>query len=167
MSFQDALALALQEEGGYTLSDLLGDTGKSTYAGISRANWPQWVGWPLIDAGDRGSAQLKALVENFYLKTFWQPLQGDQLPSRVATLVFDFAINAGLLAGAKALQRAALVQPDGAIGAITVAAVTKAEPERLLRLLFAEQLAYYTVCNNWPAFGRGWINRVIDEMRRL
>lgn len=166
MSFVDAMAVLIPEEGGYTLVTL-NDGAGLTYAGISRNNFPKWSGWTLIDAGDRDSAQLKALVQFFYSASFWVPLQCGQLPARIATLVFDFGVNAGINAASKALQRAAGVNPDGQIGAKTIAAVGAADPERLLRLLFAEQIAYYLSCKQWPEFGKGWIFRAVDELRKI
>lgn len=179
MSFISAMAIVIPEEGGYVLSTLKGDSGGQTYAGISRTNWPDWSGWALIDAGDTTSLALKSQVSTFYQIHFWALLQGDALPERIGIIVFDFAVNAGIDAGVKALQRAvngtglarlgsALQRPplavDGDLGEETLNAVQSADQSTLVLRFFAKALAYYKSARGWETFHDGWIDRVIDEL---
>lgn len=49
--FESAYAPVKQWEGGWC--DVPGDSGGETYAGIARNFFPNWRGWPLIDAAKR------------------------------------------------------------------------------------------------------------------
>ncbi len=62
--FQKALAHTLEFEGGYANDPA--DSGGETFRGISRRNWPQWEGWPLIDqAKVKGNKTAKTINEAF------------------------------------------------------------------------------------------------------
>lgn len=150
-----------------TVNDL-GDGAGRTCAGITEKNFPDWPGWQLIDSRvDLNSQQMISAIKSFYFLNFWQPLRCDDLPKRVAVLLFDFAINSGKGLAIKSLQRIAGVVADGAIGPATIAAVNAANPEILFSRLFAEQLSHWIDCGNWNKFGAGWIRRAIHELRNI
>lgn len=177
MSFERALDIVLNEEGGYQLSKLEGDSGGMTYAGIARNKWPDWSGWILIDAGDYGSTALRSLVPTFYAEHFWKPLHCEELPERLAIALFDFGVNAGTVPAVTALQRginilqkkiaAPLITVDGALGLVTLAHARLLAAADLLQLFFAQTLRYYMRCKGWETFHTGWIDRVADEMERI
>lgn len=87
--FGNVLGHTLQFEGGYVNDPA--DSGGETFRGISRQSWPDWPGWKLIDqaktAGLKSAqainsrfaddSQMAGLVEDFYRKNFWAPLDGD------------------------------------------------------------------------------------------
>jgi len=60
----------MQDEGGYVLHEVPGDTGGMTYAGIARNKNPQWPGWALVDKKEFGGS-LTPMVREFYRTEFW------------------------------------------------------------------------------------------------
>lgn len=98
-------------EGGYSYSP--SDSGGETYRGISRANWPTWSGWFLIDAAKvlpgfpislDANVSLQGSVVQFYHSNFWQY---DGVNSQiVANKVFDLSVNVGVVHAIKILQQA-------------------------------------------------------------
>ena len=46
--FQPAFESMIVNEGGYKLTNVSGDKGGMTYAGIARNRWPNWSGWPAM-----------------------------------------------------------------------------------------------------------------------
>ncbi len=169
LSFDAAFAESiLTNEGGFVVSNLAHDTGGETYAGISRNNWPDWLGWALLDSDvlppDRS---ITDLVKQFYMAEFWVPLQAENLPPRIAAQLFDFAINAGLLPAIKAMQRAIGVADDGRIGAMTIGAARNVNPLQFIARFNAQRIRFYVSLQGaWPRFGAGWMNRVADELER-
>lgn len=165
LSFEKAFTLTvLGQEGGFVLSTLQHDSGGQTYAGISRNNFPNWEGWVLIDAGDVSSARLHELVKIFYWNFAWARLNLEQLPPRIAALVFDFAVNSGRTVAAKKLQRLLLVRDDGVIGAKTVVAARSASSIQLATRYLADRLDYLNDLRAWQYFSKGWTQRIVNLM---
>jgi lysozyme family protein len=80
-------------------------------------------------------------------------------------LVFDFAVNAGCGRSAKTLQSAVGATPDGAIGPLTLAAVSKFNPQELVNKFTNEKIAWYKSLNN-PTYEQGWLNRAAIVRQR-
>jgi lysozyme family protein len=139
--FNLAYANTMINEGGY--SNVATDRGGETYAGISRKNFPDWLGWMIIDhyKGQINAKPLNdMLVDNvdlqnqvraFYKERFW-PVQFDQLDQDIANELFDTAVNQGLGTAIKYFQMALNFMNrnqkdypnqvvDGGIGSITIA----------------------------------------------
>ena len=150
----------IKSEGGFVLTDISGDLGGQTYAGIARKPNPGWVGWKLIDDGVMPN---KTMVMDFY-KTIWNSVKCDDLPAGVDYLVYDFAVNAGPGQSAKLLQRAVCVPADGGIGPITLAAVKSKDAKELIDLFTEQKKSFYNlIVQNRPEqvkFLKGWMNRV-------
>lgn len=150
----------MRSEGGFVLTDISGDLGGQTYAGIARKPNPSWVGWKLIDDGVMPN---KTMVMDFY-KTIWNSVKCDNLPAGVDYLVYDFAVNAGAGQSAKLLQRAVGVPADGGIGPVTLAAVNSKDAKELIDLFTEQKEAFYNlIVKNRPEqvkFLKGWMNRV-------
>jgi lysozyme family protein len=67
-----------------------------------------WDGWPLIDSGDRKSAELLELHRAFYLKWFWTPIRGDEINDQeMAEKIYDAAVNCGVFRAVQWAQHAA------------------------------------------------------------
>ena len=151
----------MRSEGGFVLTDIPGDLGGQTYAGIARKPNPDWEGWALID---RGIMPNKSMVMDFYKTRCWNPIKGDDLPSGIDYLVYDFAVNAGVWQSAKLLQRVVGSTADGIIGSMTLAAVNGKEPVDLINLFTKQKEAFYNIIvQNRPEqvkFIKGWMNRV-------
>ncbi|TXH16415.1 MAG: hypothetical protein E6R03_05490 [Hyphomicrobiaceae bacterium] len=148
-----------QIEGGLKLSHIKGDKGGQTFAGISRVYWPAWEGWPLLDAGAPFDNPLVvAALRSFYFKNFWLPINGENLPIRLATQVFDMAVNSGIDDAARCLQRVlGTVKVDGQIGIKTVVAARLSDPTKIAVKFVAERARHYAKCK--PIFP-GWFNRL-------
>ena len=126
------------------------DTGGETWAGISRNNWPKWLGWTIIDdikkkygktaaiinKYGRANRDLNCLRLNFYKENFWDVNKLDQIKDQqLADSVYDFGVNSGTGRAAKFLQQAvskfSRVTIDGQIGPQTLSAVNAVPADKL------------------------------------
>ena len=99
-NFAEAREITNKNEGGY--ANTTGDRGGETYRGISRAYWPNWEGWPIIDnikaSGRLPNASegepLDTMVMNFYKNNFWDKLRGNDINSQtVANFLYDWYVT--------------------------------------------------------------------------
>ena len=154
-NFADCLEMLLKHEGGYVNHPK--DPGGETNLGVTRKVWEQWIGKP---AGKDAMKKLTvADVSPLYKKLYWDKVKGDELPSGVDWAVFDWAVNSGTGRAAKALQKIVGVEPDGGIGAATVAAVKKADPATVIKKLALMRENFYRNLPTFGTFGRGWLRR--------
>jgi len=119
MMFDSAYAFVQKEEGGYVNDPL--DSGGATMAGVTQNTYdifrkvkglqPQAV--KLITKTER-----REIFEGI-----WRDCNADKLPSGLALVHFDFAVNAGNRRAAITLQRVLGVNDDGIIGPRTLQAV--------------------------------------------
>lgn len=160
-SWEKSFEHVLQSEGGYRLTNIPGDAGGQTYAGIARVPNPDWEGWALID---RGEAVPNAMVAKFYKARFWDKLHCDDLPAGVDYAAYDFGVNAGTGQSAKFLQRAVGATADGAIGPATMALIKQADGDELLAKFTQLKKEFYEgIVARKPEqakFIKGWLNRV-------
>lgn len=155
-SFDNAFTTLIGNEGGYSNNpdDPGGETMWGVTARVAR-------GWGYNgDMKDLPLDTAKAIAKKFY----WDPYQCDQFDPRIGFQVFDAAYNGGK--PAQWLQQAAGVTVDGVIGAITTAAVRASDPLKIVILFNASRIAYYTSLGTWENFGRGWSNRIANNLRR-
>ena len=107
--FEQAVALILKHEGGYVHDK--NDPGGETNYGISKRAYP--------------AEDIKALTPErakaLYRRDYWDAIRGPELPFPVALVVFDMAVNAGVSAAVKLLQRSVGATVDGKIGPQTIA----------------------------------------------
>lgn len=134
-NFTIALKKVLKNEGGYANNP--NDAGGETYKGISRKNHPTWAGWISIDqikkAHPRGfktilehTPELQDKVKDFYKRRFWDELCLDDCANQeLANQAFDMAVNAGIKAGVKILQKVLGVPADGILGNVTKQAIKR------------------------------------------
>lgn len=155
-SFDQAFSALIGNEG--TFSDNKDDPGQATMWGITERVARAW-GY----TGDMRDLPLET-AQAIAKKLYWDPYQCDQFDPRIGFQVFDTAYNGGH--PAQWLQSAAGVTADGIIGAITVAAVRQADPLKIVILFNASRIAYYTSLGTWSEFGKGWSNRIANNLRR-
>ena len=155
-NWRNCFHLMLKSEGGY--ADLKGDPGGKTNLGVTQATWENWVGRLSNEKEMRNLTP--AMVEPLYKKKYWDACKCDDLPNGIDYLVFDFAVNAGVGRSAKTLQKVVDVNPDGAIGAITLSAVSKNKPKDIINKFSDEKVSFYKSLPTFPLFGNGWLNRV-------
>ena len=164
-NFEYALPFIRIHEGGWVHDPA--DSGGETFAGVARADWPKWSGWPTID-GVKASVgtspsygttayynwvarldkllapilSLQSAVSQFYEQNFWK-IAWDRLDKRVAAKVMDTGVNNGLTWGPRILQRALGVVDDGIVGAITIVGANGADTDTLLAAMCGKLKQHY------------------------
>ena len=154
MNFATAFEKLLKHEGGYV--NHKDDRGGATRYGVTEAVARE-VGY----RGDMRELPLD-LAQRIYKDRYWDAVQAEHLPADIRYAVFDAAVNSGVAQAAKWLQRACGVKDDGVIGPQTIRAANALHPEGLKRKMLAQRLRFMATLANWPAFGRGWANRISD-----
>lgn len=153
-NFEKAIVHILKFEGGYVNDPK--DPGGETKYGISKRAYPK------VDIKKLTVDEAK----NIYYNDYWLKSKCDKMNYKVATVVFDMAVNAGVKTSAKILQRALGVSSDGIIGPITLSVLKGAHNDLFLDVS-KERMKYYTKLSNFKYFGRGWTNRVFDLLKEL
>jgi lysozyme family protein len=154
MNFLTAFEKLLKHEGGF--SNHKDDRGGATRYGVTEAVARE-VGY----RGDMRELPLD-LAQRIYKERYWDAVQAESLPPDVRYIVFDGAVNSGVVQSAKWLQRACGVKDDGVIGPITIRAASSLHSDGLKRRILAQRLRFMATLANWPAFSRGWANRIAD-----
>lgn len=152
LDFNTAVERVLAVEKGYINNPE--DPGGETHWGISKRAYPN------ID--------IKNLTKNnaidIYRKDFWDALDADKLPASVVYQLFDFAVNSGIQTAIRYFQRVLKVADDGYFGPVSKEAVTHISECDMLLSLVAERLDYMTRLKNWPNAGKGWCNRMVENL---
>jgi len=154
VKFLTAFDKLLGHEGGY--SNHPADPGGKTRYGVTEAVARE-VGY----RGDMRELPLD-LAQRIYKERYWDAVQAESLPADVRYIVFDGAVNSGVVQSAKWLQRACGVKDDGVVGPQTIRAANALSPDGLKRKILAQRLRFLATLSNWPAFSRGWANRIAD-----
>lgn len=132
MSIWDtALNFVFEMEGGY--SNDPNDAGGETNFGISKRRYPN----------EDIKNMTKERAGELYRKDFWEFCHCDELPPRLAVVMFDAAVNQGEEGAVKMLQIALGVAVDGVMGTQTITSAYKAG-NVLIRKLLAQRMARYT-----------------------
>lgn len=150
LTFDMAFDRLLGHEGGYSNDPQ--DPGGETNWGISQRAYPR------VNI----KALSKADAKMIYFKDYWSPL-GDAHPA-IKFQVFDFAVNGGLSTGLRKLQSAVGVADDGHWGPASTKALAAIEVNDVLLRFNKERLRFYTSLSKWPLYGKGWTNRVADNL---
>ena len=172
--FKKALALVLRNEGGYVNDP--DDAGGETYKGIARNRNPSWSGWIRVDVlkSGRGFPEnlnsdnaLQAAVSELYEVKYWHRVQGDDIESQdVAQSIFDFAVNAGVVASSKLAQYVCGAIVDGVIGQQTLGQLNAMSPAAFLTRFSLSKIARYVqICEKNPKMRKyffGWTRRVLE-----
>lgn len=143
--FDTCFEILIGHEGG--LVDDPKDPGGKTNWGISSRSYPH------VDVAKLTKDGAKEL----YLRDYWRPIRGDELPPGLALLVFDAAVNNGAGTAVKWLQRAAEVPVDGMLGPMTLAAASVYGVDMRFHL---QRVVAMTKMPGWPHDGRGWAIRL-------
>jgi lysozyme family protein len=147
--FDQAFEHIIGEEGGYTNHPR--DPGGATKYGITQRDYPD------LDIENLTLDQAK----HIYRANYWDAIKADYLPSQIAILVFDSAVNQGVSRATKLMQRALEVQVDGVIGPRTIAAAQNVDPTEFAVKFGAERALHYAALSNFDVFGRGWMRRLL------
>ena len=165
ITFDEAFKRLIGHEGGYSSDrrDPGNWTGgrvgvgtlKGTKFGLAANTYPN------LDIKNLTLAQAKAI----YKKDWWDKLGADGMHSAIVFQLWDFAINAGKSRAIKELQQAVGVPADGIIGPQTLAAVNSHDLNDVILSLTAERLKFYTSLSTFKTYGKGWTNRVADNLK--
>jgi len=151
MNFDRAFEIVIGHEGGY-VNDVR-DPGGETKYGISKRAYPGY---------DIKNLTLDT-AKMLYKRDYWDAVEAESIPGAARLMVFDCAVNCGLTAARKILQRAVDVKDDGIIGPKTRAAISNT-PD-LEQRFAGHWLQYYTDLKGFDTYGRGWVRRVANDLR--
>jgi len=100
-----------------------------------------------------------------YYKDWWIPLQMHQFAPAMQYQMFDAAINHGRVSATKIIQRAIGVNDDGIIGPKTLKEKYKMDANDLILLFIAERIAFFTQIKTFNLYGKGWMNRMSENLK--
>lgn len=159
-AFDACLAEILRREGGY--SNHAADNGGMTNLGVTWRTWQEWTGKPATEAIMRGLTP--AAVAPLYRKRYWDACHCDELPAALALCVFDMAVNSGPARAVKYLQKLVNASADGTMGPATLRAtqayITAHGVAGAVRGYLNLRRTFYRGLDDFPTFGRGWLNRL-------
>ena len=164
MNYDDAFARVIGHEGkfqadyhdrGNWTSGVIGQGNlKGTKYGISAMSYPN------LDIRNLTLEQAK----DIYYRDFWKRVHGEELHDAIAYQLFDAAINHGIGNAIRMLQRAVDVADDGRVGPLTLGAVRKTDVNDVLMKFNAQRIRFFTRISTFNRYGRGWMNRVADNL---
>ena len=158
-NFDACMNFVLQEEGGYVNNEK--DPGGRTNMGVTQKVWEEWVG---RESNEKEMRSLtKADVVPLYQRKYWNACRCNELPPGIDLCVFDTAVNSGPGRAIKLLQSCIGVPADGAIGSVTVAAISQFKGSSLIHIIddyCSARQAYLISLPNFVTFGKGWTKRV-------
>lgn len=152
IDFFTAFDRLMGHEGGYVNDP--NDPGGETNWGISKRSYP---GVDIRNLTREGARII-------YRRDFWDVVSG--IPDSIKFQVFDAAVNHGVSAAIRMLQRAIGVADDGKWGTFSAGTASTMAESDILMLFIAERAEYFTKLKNWPDHGKGWIRkRICDNLR--
>ena len=159
MTFDDAFDALIGHEGGY--SNNSADPGGETRFGVTRR--------VAIQEGYTGDMRIlpRDFAKQVYRKRYWDAVRAEQLPNLIRFSVFDAAVNSGVSQAAKWLQRALGVDDDGVIGPMTLKAAENCAPLDVAIRINCMRLEFMTDLPQWGSFSRGWVRRVVKNLKGL
>lgn len=167
-SFATALSRVLSYEGGY--SNHPADPGGPTMKGIIQREYDAY-------RARRGlpKQSVKLLSDDelheIYRTSYWDACRCDELPTGVDFVVFDGAVNSGVIQSGKWLQRALgslyKGEVDGSIGDQSVQAANAFQDKAaLIDDICDRRIAMLRSLKTFPVFGKGWLSRVAGVRTR-
>ena len=157
--------VVLGHEGGFTAvsSDPGNWTGGAVGTGrLVGTNWGiSAAAFPTLDIAHLTRDQAIGIYRGLY----WTPAGCGRLPTALALLVFDAAVNNGVGRASRWLQAAAGAVPDGLLGTATFAAIDRAlarpaGADALCGEFLAQRLVFMAALSTWSTFGLGWARRL-------
>lgn len=148
IDFETAIPFVLEKEGGYVNDPT--DSGGETKYGVSKRAFPD------LDIKNLTLQDAKDIYKTHY----WDKVLGDRLPNSLRLTVFDMAVNAGVKAAIKLLQKVCKVEEDGILGMITI---SQAQLVGHKAYNDARREYYRDLVKRRPKnlrFIKGWLNRV-------
>lgn len=161
-NFPTCLAYVLESEGGFV--DDPRDPGGATNKGVTQAVYDDYR---KLIAKPKQSVRFitNAEVGEIYKHQYWDAVKGDLLPKGLDYVVFDYAVNSGVVRAIKNLQGVLGVVQDGMIGVRTIAAIPK-PCSTVIAKLCETRLGFLHGLRTWIYYGRGWSARVATVKAR-
>lgn len=155
--FQRAVAAVLVSEGGYGNDP--NDRGGVTKFGISQRAYP----------GESVANLTEDRARALYWRDYWLAARCDVLPPALAVMVFDAAVQHGVVSAVRLLQHVLNTEIDGQLGPITRAAAETAAAHdgamsNVLDMAVLRVLRYASL-PTFARFGRGWVARLFRVYR--
>ncbi|CDL79744.1 glycoside hydrolase family 108 protein [Xenorhabdus cabanillasii] len=152
VAFLHAINYLLPIEGGYVNDPH--DRGGETQYGISKRSYPH--------------LDIRALTQDdataIYYRDFWQVAGCERIPAGLSLVLFDSAVQHGVVSAIRLLQRAVAVRDDGILGVKTLDAIAATAPDYLLHRFMNQRARYYAqiIARNplQQRFLNGWFNRL-------
>lgn len=152
MNFDQSFEALIGHEGGYLSAESArrqGDTGGETKFGISKASYPD----------EDIAAMTLERAKGIYRRDFWGPAGCESVPDPIKFDLFDTAVNSGVKAAVKILQKACRQAEDGILGPSTLNAVQTMHPAELRLRFSAGRRILWAGLRSWPVHGKGWTLR--------
>lgn len=154
----------LRWEGGFVNDP--DDRGGATNMGITLGTYEHYCrrrGYPRPTV-ERLRGLSQETWEDIFVSMYWQRWRADMITSQaVANILVDWLWLSGGY-GITIPQRVLGTRQDGIVGAKTLRAVNRSNPQELFDRIYRERLAFIDrICAFRPAnnkFRRGWINRL-------
>jgi lysozyme family protein len=155
MTFDEAFEALIGNEGG--LVDNPSDPGGLTKYGISQRAYP----------GEDIRGMTLERAKAIYLRDYWGPAGCDSVPDAIRFDLFDMAVNSGIKPAVKTLQTAAGCAADGVLGPKTLQAIAVLQGPKLVARFNGARLQFMTSLGTWSTFGRGWANRIANNLLKV
>ena len=153
-----AMSWMLAHEGGYINHPK--DPGGATNMGVTQRVYDNYRRQK--KQADRSVRAITSdEVAAIYKAQYWDAVKGDDLPSGVDYVVFDFAVNSGPKRAIMELQRVIGATVDGILGFQTLAKTREMDPFELVEQLCRRRMKFLRSLKHWGTFGRGWTARVM------
>jgi lysozyme family protein len=154
MTFEEAVEVILQHEGGYVNDPK--DPGGETNFGISKRAYPN------VDV----KALTKEAAKEIYRRDYWEAGKVSKLPERLRLAFFDTAVNSGVAGATKILQATLKLTQDGVLGPKTLAEAYAKDPAELTAAFLSRRLTVLSVQSTFERFGAGWQLRIFRTALR-
>ena len=105
-------------------------------------------------------------AKEIYRRDYWNPIMGDELPDKLAIVVFDCAVNQGSGRAVRLLQILLNVAIDGNVGPKTVAAA-KSSDDNLVWMYLLHRAKLYMSTKTVAHWGANWGLRLVKLGQEL
>lgn len=156
MNFDEAFVRLLGNEGGYVNDPR--DPGGETMWGITKR----------VATNNGYTRPMRELAQEqaraMYLTLYWNAAHIDRMPDELRFHVFDAAVNSGVGQSVRWVQRTVGAVDDGVFGPQTLGALTTVPGAVAAARFTGHRLQFMASLQTWPAFSRGWANRIANNL---
>lgn len=162
--FSRSLSHVLVHEGGFANHPK--DPGGATMRGVTQRvydTFRQSMKLPPQSVRSITNLELQAI----YRREYWNKTQGDRMAAGVSYVVFDGAVNSGVVQSVKWLQRALQAMGlyagkiDGLVGQGTLQALGGVnDNDALIARIIERRESFLRSLKTWSTFGKGWLSRI-------